>query len=108
MRSTFSGLAIAALVAEVVHAAPQYTGHTGLQPQDPKQDYYISLGPRPFYLVNNMTASPLKTKLQSCENGPFQITDFSIGHRGITFLSLFIQLANIIKVAQRSRSLRRA
>jgi glycerophosphoryl diester phosphodiesterase len=29
-----------------------------------------------------MTDSPLKTKLQSCENGPFKITDFSIGHRG--------------------------
>ena len=47
-----------------------------------KQDYYISLGPRPYYIINNMTASPLKTKLQSCENGPFQVTDFSIGHRG--------------------------
>jgi len=29
-----------------------------------------------------MTAGPLKSKLQSCENGPFSITDFSIGHRG--------------------------
>lgn len=29
-----------------------------------------------------MTASPLKTKLQSCENKPNSITGFSIGHRG--------------------------
>jgi glycerophosphoryl diester phosphodiesterase len=29
-----------------------------------------------------MTDSALKTKLQSCENGPFSVTDFSIGHRG--------------------------
>ncbi|KAK4934153.1 hypothetical protein LTR66_015701 [Elasticomyces elasticus] len=29
-----------------------------------------------------MTDSPLKTKLQSCENGPFSVTGFSIGHRG--------------------------
>ncbi len=42
----------------------------------------IQLGPRPFFLVNDMTAGPLKTKLQSCSNGPFGKTSFSIGHRG--------------------------
>jgi glycerophosphoryl diester phosphodiesterase len=82
MHSTFTGLAIAALIAKVVHAAPWYSGHTGLESQVPMQDYYISLGPRPFYIIDNMTDSPLKTKLKSCENGPFKITDFSIGHRG--------------------------
>lgn len=82
MRSTFSGLAIVALVADVVHAAPHYIGHTKLEPQVPKLDYYLSLGARPFYIVENMTDSPLKTKLQSCANGPFEITAFSIGHRG--------------------------
>ena len=45
-------------------------------------DYYVSLGPRPYYIINNMTESTLKDKLQSCENGPYQITDFTIGHRG--------------------------
>lgn len=40
------------------------------------------LGPRPFYLVEDMDASPLKTKLQQCGNGPFKKTDFSIAHRG--------------------------
>ena len=29
-----------------------------------------------------MAESPLKAKLQSCANGPFQKTNFSIGHRG--------------------------
>lgn len=42
----------------------------------------VQLGPRPFFLVNEMADSPLKTKLQSCSNGPFQKTSFSIGHRG--------------------------
>lgn len=42
----------------------------------------MQLGPRPYYLVNNMTDSPLKRKLQSCENGPFSVTGFTIGHRG--------------------------
>ncbi len=42
----------------------------------------VQLGPRPFYLVNDMTESPLKTDLQKCTAGPFTKTDFSIGHRG--------------------------
>lgn len=42
----------------------------------------IQLGPRPFYLVEDMDNSPLKRKLQSCENGPFKKTTFSIAHRG--------------------------
>lgn len=42
----------------------------------------VQLGPRPFYLVNDMDESSLKKKLQSCANGPFKKTNFSIGHRG--------------------------
>jgi glycerophosphoryl diester phosphodiesterase len=39
-------------------------------------------GVRPLYLVNDMNDSALKRKLQRCEKGPFQRSDFSIGHRG--------------------------
>ncbi len=39
-------------------------------------------GVRPAYLVNDMDAGALKTKLQSCENIEPKKTDFSIGHRG--------------------------
>ena len=42
----------------------------------------IQLGPRPYFLVNDMADGPLKVKLQSCSNGPFEKTSFSIGHRG--------------------------
>lgn len=42
----------------------------------------IQLGPRPFYLVEDMKNSALKTELQQCSEGPFYKTDFSIGHRG--------------------------
>lgn len=42
----------------------------------------IQLGPRPFYLVENMDEGTLKTQLLSCAEGPFQKSDFSIGHRG--------------------------
>jgi len=42
----------------------------------------ISLGVRPFYLVNDMNESELKRKLQSCENKKPKKSSFSIGHRG--------------------------
>jgi glycerophosphoryl diester phosphodiesterase len=42
----------------------------------------VQLGPRPFFLVNDMAESRLKGELQSCSDGPFRKSDFSIGHRG--------------------------
>ena len=42
----------------------------------------VQLGPRPFYLVDQMDESRLKRKLQRCANRRFHQTDFSIGHRG--------------------------
>ncbi len=44
------------------------------------------VGQRPYFLVNDMADSPLKTKLQSCGNGPFKKTNFSIGHRGAAMM----------------------
>jgi glycerophosphoryl diester phosphodiesterase len=44
--------------------------------------HQAQLGPRPFFLVNDMDESPLKKKLQECAKGPFKRTNFSIGHRG--------------------------
>jgi glycerophosphoryl diester phosphodiesterase len=42
----------------------------------------VQLGPRPFFLVDDMQESHLKKKLQSCSANTFKKTDFSIGHRG--------------------------
>lgn len=42
----------------------------------------VHLGPRPFYLVDSMEPSELKTALLACQNGPFEKSNFSIGHRG--------------------------
>ena len=47
-----------------------------------KGDPGIQLGPRPFYLVNDMDQSELKEALEQCKEGPFERTDWSIGHRG--------------------------
>jgi glycerophosphoryl diester phosphodiesterase len=42
------------------------------------------LGPRPFFLVEDMTESPLKTELQACaaKRVNYVRSQFSIGHRG--------------------------
>ena len=42
----------------------------------------VQLGVRPTYLVNDMDKGELKETLESCSDGPFYKTDFSIGHRG--------------------------
>jgi glycerophosphoryl diester phosphodiesterase len=47
-----------------------------------KHDTNVQLGPRPFFLINEMEDSPLKRKLQQCTGGPFRPSEFSIGHRG--------------------------
>jgi len=84
MRATVFELAVAALAVGSVKAAAVALEprHTDIEYPLPHADYYIGFDPRPFYIINNMTNSTLKTKLQSCENGPFRISMFSIGHRG--------------------------
>jgi glycerophosphoryl diester phosphodiesterase len=47
---------------------------------------YVQLGPRPFFLVSQLKPSVLKQKLQSCSNGPFKKSNFSIGHRGAALM----------------------
>lgn len=46
------------------------------------QELVIQLGPRPYYLVDDMDAGPLKTSLAQCKVQEFKKSDFSIGHRG--------------------------
>jgi glycerophosphoryl diester phosphodiesterase len=60
----------------------------GLAVADRSDDHHrknesVQLGPRPFFLVNDMTDSPLKQRLLACTNREaFQPSQFSIGHRG--------------------------
>jgi len=43
---------------------------------------HISLGPRPFHLVDALPAGELKTALQACDASTITPQPFSIGHRG--------------------------
>jgi glycerophosphoryl diester phosphodiesterase len=42
----------------------------------------IQVGPRPYYLINDMDDSQLKRKLQACADKPLRRSEFSIAHRG--------------------------
>ncbi|XXJ18647.1 glycerophosphodiester phosphodiesterase family protein [Desulfovibrio caledoniensis] len=42
----------------------------------------VQVGPRPYYLVENMDDGPLKESLRMCADKPLKRSDFSIGHRG--------------------------
>lgn len=42
----------------------------------------VELGPRPYYLIDQLPAGELKEKLLSCRDMDFTARTFSIGHRG--------------------------
>jgi len=50
------------------------------------QGHSIQLGPRPFFLVQDMEESRLKSELLSCFGDPVKRTEFSIGHRGAALM----------------------
>jgi glycerophosphoryl diester phosphodiesterase len=68
------GLAAAGL-AQAAGSAGQFHEYRGI-------GNTIHLGPRPGFLVDDMSDSPLKNKLRSCANRNLRKTAFSIGHRG--------------------------
>ena len=42
----------------------------------------VQVGPRPYFLVEDMDPGALKATLKQCNEKPLRKTDFSIGHRG--------------------------
>ncbi len=42
----------------------------------------VQLGPRPYFLINDMDEGDLKSTLQACESKTLAPSDFSIAHRG--------------------------
>ena len=74
MRTTFVTSVV--IAAEVVSAAPWsgWSGHS--------KGINVQLGPRPYALVNDMDAGPLKDELKKCFDQPQKTSTWSIGHRG--------------------------
>lgn len=80
LRAGVSQLVVAAILLFTLANAQASREHPIRSPR-----YLINqaqLGPRPFYLVEDMDSGILKAALQQCRKGPFYRTNFSIGHRG--------------------------
>jgi glycerophosphoryl diester phosphodiesterase len=78
--STFTTLVIAA--ALLIPATILSAGQSAAEPSFGKGGHSVQVGPRPYFLVEDMDEGELKTELQACAKGPFKRSDFSIGHRG--------------------------
>jgi glycerophosphoryl diester phosphodiesterase len=76
-------IAALALSAALLGAATARAGGRHRQ-RRPQPSVNVQVGPRPFYLVNDMDDGPLKDRLESCSEKTLSPTQFSIGHRGAT------------------------
>ena len=96
---TLAGIVLCSISIAVAHAGPKnQDGQNWLPPglaewkessdwgkhhhRKFKGQESVQLGPRPFWLVQDMDEGPLKERLQSCSARSFKPSDFSIGHRG--------------------------
>lgn len=76
-------LAQLALASPVLDSpAPNDSTFSGVSLEARWADKNIQVGARPYYLIRNMTDSPLKSKLESCREEPIRPSRFSISHRG--------------------------
>lgn len=72
--------AVAALVGALIAAVMSIGPAMADRDKDKREN--VQVGPRPFYLVDQMTGGHLKRTLEQCKTGRFTRTQFSIGHRG--------------------------
>jgi len=78
MRNFLIAFAVAGLTAACANAAPAASPLGSID-----KPARVQLGPRPFFLVDEMSEGPLKQQLQQCtRRAVFTPRDFSIGHRG--------------------------
>ncbi|HUG25706.1 glycerophosphodiester phosphodiesterase family protein [Piscinibacter sp.] len=78
MRNTLIALVIAGLSAACANAAPAANPIGAIE-----KPARVQLGPRPFFLVDEMSDGALKQELQQCtRRAVYTQRDFSIGHRG--------------------------
>ena len=82
MRQQILSLMIASVLAGSVGLTAAVANDDRDERNDPHRSEAVQLGPRPFFLVNDMEDGWLKRQLQSCSAGPFSKSSFSIGHRG--------------------------
>jgi glycerophosphoryl diester phosphodiesterase len=82
--STLALGALTALTPGLALADRDHHDHHGYKKHDGRRGHgSVQLGPRPFFLVNDMADSALKRQLLACAKRPqFRTSTWSIGHRG--------------------------
>ena len=78
----FNSCAIANSTTATAHKPTSDSSHRGSAHR--VAPLTVNLGPRPYYLVEDMDAGPLKEQLQQCaqRKRQFRASEFSIAHRG--------------------------
>lgn len=76
------GVAVALVLAAQSFAGGKDHKHRDHHSWGKHHSSNVQVGPRPYFLIDDMDESWLKRKLQRCENKPLRASDFSIGHRG--------------------------
>ncbi|MGA0530834.1 glycerophosphodiester phosphodiesterase family protein [Hansschlegelia sp. KR7-227] len=82
MRKQIATFGLAAAIGASMSAVADKAAAFEESAREGRPEINVQLGPRPFFLINDMADSPLKRKLQQCENRKFKPSGFSIGHRG--------------------------
>jgi glycerophosphoryl diester phosphodiesterase len=90
MHTSTQQLAAAFMAFGLVSAAPSYshgrtcnkTSSVAKPARVESKIKNVQVGPRPFWLIDNMDEGPLKEKLESCKENTLHTTSFSISHRG--------------------------
>ena len=85
MRALFVSVAIAVSSVSCTAVVPSRATDTPLPPKvrAAERPATVQLGPRPFFLVDDLREGPLKETLQRCtRREAFTPSTFSIGHRG--------------------------
>ncbi|WP_232297896.1 glycerophosphodiester phosphodiesterase family protein [Nitrosospira sp. NpAV] len=80
--AAFALLAVLSIIATASSASRHDDDGDDSHHGESRNSMNIQLGPRPFFLVNDMGEGALRNRLKHCGDGPFRKTDFSIGHRG--------------------------
>jgi glycerophosphoryl diester phosphodiesterase len=80
MRSLVATSVLLGLVSAA--AVPAVVPRTGGYHHGHGKKFNVQVGPRPYYLVDDMDDGPLKEKLESCSEQEFETSDFVLAHRG--------------------------
>lgn len=77
------GAAVLTLAATFLYPAEAAAFEDRIETQHWRHHHQnVQVGPRPYYLVDQLEDGPLKSRLEACSERPLEPTDFSIGHRG--------------------------